>query len=76
MAPGFMKGSMAVNQSISSSFDPAKLNCISCDKEHPIIGNMSVVVVLSDQNFVSTLTGVSNDCINHQNRKCDTVRIT
>jgi hypothetical protein len=59
-----MKGSMAVNQSISSSFDPAKLNCISCDKEHPFIGNTPVVVVLSDQNFVSTLTGVSNDCIN------------
>jgi hypothetical protein len=32
-----MKGNNIVNESISASFDPAKLVCISCNAEHPVI---------------------------------------
>jgi hypothetical protein len=34
-----MKGNSTVNKSISSSFDPSKLVCVSCNSEHPVIGN-------------------------------------
>ncbi len=50
-----MKGSYTVNESLSCSFDPSTLTCLSCKKEHEIVGNQPVVLVLSDQNFVSHL---------------------
>ncbi len=53
-----------VNQSISSSFDPAKMMCISCKHEHPVISKKPVVMIFSDQNFVSSLETTNAGCIN------------
>jgi hypothetical protein len=58
-----MRGNVTVNQSISSSFDPAKLTCISCDQEHTIVGKEPLVVMFSDQNFVPTLKSADRGCI-------------
>jgi hypothetical protein len=58
-----MRGNETVNQSISSSFDPAKLMCVSCSNEHPIYDKKPVVIMFSDQNFVPTLNGSCRDCI-------------
>jgi hypothetical protein len=58
-----MRGNVTVNQSISSSFDPAKLTCISCEQEHAIVGKEPLVVMFSDQNFVPTLTSADKGCI-------------
>jgi hypothetical protein len=58
-----MRGNETVNQSISSSIDPAKLICISCDTEHNIVGKDPIVVMLSDQNFVPFLNNTSRGCI-------------
>ncbi len=58
-----MRGNETVNQSISSSFDPAKLMCISCSSEHPVFYKKPVVIILSDQNFVPSLSGKCGDCI-------------
>jgi hypothetical protein len=44
----FQRGPQTVNQSISASFDPAKLICISCDAEHPIIRDSPTVLLFSD----------------------------
>jgi hypothetical protein len=44
----FQRGPVTVNQSISASFDPAKLICISCDIEHPIVQQNPVVILFSD----------------------------
>jgi hypothetical protein len=49
------------NQNISFSFDPATLQCISCEIEHSILktgeGGAPPIIVLSDQNFIPTLCG-------------------
>jgi hypothetical protein len=49
------------NQNISFSFDPATLQCISCENEHSILktgeGGAPPIIVLSDQNFIPTLCG-------------------
>jgi hypothetical protein len=58
-----MRGNVTVNQSISASFDPAKLTCISCENEHCIIGKDPFVVMFSDQNFVPTLSSPGRECI-------------
>jgi hypothetical protein len=59
-----MKGNATVNQSVSMSFDPSKLNCISCGNEHAVITGNPTVVVFSDQNFVPTLNCKNGGCIN------------
>jgi hypothetical protein len=59
-----MKGNITVNESISFSFDPSKLMCVSCSVEHEIIGKKPVVFLFTDQNFVSTLPSKSKECVN------------
>ncbi len=51
-----MRGNATVNESLSASFDPAKLRCISCQNEHSIIHKSPSVLIFSDQNFVPTLS--------------------
>ena len=48
-----------VNQNISVSFDPATLKCTSCASQHSILptNGSGLVVMVSDQNFVSCLSG-------------------
>jgi hypothetical protein len=48
-------GNTTINQSVSMSFDPSKLNCFSCGNEHAVITKKPAVVMFSDQNFVSSL---------------------
>jgi hypothetical protein len=57
------KGNETVNQSISLSFDPNNLTCVSCATEHPIGKTKPVTVFFSDQNFVSRLEGVGQSCL-------------
>jgi hypothetical protein len=57
------KGTETVNQSISISFDPNNLTCISCPTEHKIIGCVPVTVAFSDQNFVANIAGQNGTCI-------------
>jgi hypothetical protein len=59
-----MKGNITMNESLSCSFDHSKLTCLSCEKEHKILGNQPVVLALSDQNFVSHLECENENCIN------------
>jgi hypothetical protein len=59
-----MKGNNIVNESISASFDPAKLVCISCSTEHPVICKSPSVFLFSDQNFVSSIGSSTKDCVN------------
>jgi hypothetical protein len=59
-----MKGNVCVNQLLSSSFDPSKHSCISCKKEHPVVGKNSTVYFFNDQNFVSNLCCDNGYCIN------------
>jgi hypothetical protein len=59
-----MKGNNTVNESISSSFDPSKLVCISCSVEHPVIGKKPSVFLFSDQNFVSSIASQTKECVN------------
>jgi hypothetical protein len=52
------KGGKTINQSVSVSFDPANLTCITCGSEHKIIDNRyNNVIALSDQNFVPFIGG-------------------
>jgi len=53
-----------VNQSLSVSFDPGTMMCITCRKEHSILpeDGSSLVLIVSDQNFVTTMSGGST-CI-------------
>jgi hypothetical protein len=60
----FQRGPLTVNQSISASFDLAKLVCVSCDTEHPVISDCPLVLLFTDQNFVSSLSSPSKECIN------------
>jgi hypothetical protein len=59
-----MKGNVSVNESISCSFDPATLTCLSCSTEHSIVSKDPILVLFSDQNFPPTLAGPSSNCIN------------
>jgi hypothetical protein len=59
-----MKGNSTVNESISSSFDPSKLVCVSCNSEHPVIGKKPSVFLFSDQNFVSSVISQTKECVN------------
>ncbi len=59
-----MKGNEVVNESISASFDPAKLVCISCNIEHAIVGEKPSCYLFSDQNFVSSISSPSKECVN------------
>ena len=54
------KGEGLANQSISASFDPATLVCISCEKQHPLLGNKPVCICVSDQNFLPNISGGRN----------------
>jgi hypothetical protein len=49
------RAGVTVNQSISMSFDPSNLSCITCKTEHEIIGKLPTVLCFSDQNFVPSL---------------------
>jgi Zn finger protein HypA/HybF involved in hydrogenase expression len=60
----FQKGTVTVNQSISASFDPAKLVCVSCSSDHPVVQKNPIVVFFTDQNFVPTLSPNCSECIN------------
>jgi hypothetical protein len=59
-----LKGNTTVNQSISMYFDPSKMVCISCEKEHNIVTRKPLVVLFSDQNFVPSLPANQEACIN------------
>jgi hypothetical protein len=59
-----MRGNAVVNESLSCSFNPAKLVCISCACEHSVVGKDPVVVLFSDQNFVASLACEKEKCIN------------
>ena len=50
-----------VNQTMSSTFDPLTMICTVCEKEHSIIPSdgSDLIVMISDQNFVSTLSGAT-----------------
>ena len=59
-----LRGGIAVNQNMSATFDPATLICITCKKEHPVIANTGpICICVSDQNFVSNLSGTDGMCI-------------
>ncbi len=53
-----MKGNNMANESISASFDPGKLICISCGKDHNVIGK-SPTVVLSFPSKISRLRWIA-----------------
>jgi hypothetical protein len=46
------------------SFDPSKLACVCCKNEHKIVTNKPLTIFSSDQNFVATMVGDSDDCLN------------
>jgi hypothetical protein len=58
------EGSDTVNQSISVSFDPGKLLCVSCNGGHSILGKKPATVFFSDQNFIASMAGTGNTCLN------------
>ncbi len=58
-----MKGSQTVNQSVSASFDPSCLTCVTCKNEHKVIDTKPVTICFSDQNFVSSLAAEGGQCI-------------
>jgi hypothetical protein len=58
-----MRGNQTVNKSLSASFDPGKLVCVSCATEHSILSKSPSVVIFLDQNFVPTLTAKEQCCI-------------
>ncbi len=39
------KGNVTANQSISLSFDPTNMSCISCTAEHTIVGSIPITVI-------------------------------
>ncbi len=61
---GLFTGNTAVNQSLSSSFDPAKLSCVCCKFEHCIVTKQPMTVLFSDQNFISSMEADSGNCLN------------
>jgi hypothetical protein len=58
-----LKGNAAVNQSLSSSFDPSNLNCVCCKSEHLIVGAKPISVCFTDQNFVPSLPSNDGGCV-------------
>ena len=53
-----------VHQSISCSFDPANLKCITCDLEHSIVNaQKTLTLCIADQHFVPDLSGGAGGCI-------------
>jgi hypothetical protein len=58
-----LRGTETVNQSISLSFDPANLLCLSCNVEHNVIGNKPMTMCFSDQNFVAGLPFSNGNCV-------------
>jgi hypothetical protein len=59
-----LKGNITVNQSLSCSFDPSSLICVSCKHEHEIVGVRPISVCFSDQNFVARLPSEGGGCVN------------
>jgi hypothetical protein len=59
-----MRVNTTVNESLSASFDPANLVCISCGNDHQILDKKPVMFLFSDQNFVATIPGQNKDCLN------------
>jgi hypothetical protein len=55
-----------VNRNISLSFDPATLVCVASEKQHPILqtgeGGAPPIIVITDQNFMPTLSG-GDSCV-------------
>jgi hypothetical protein len=58
-----LKGNCTVNQSLSSSFDPASLVCVSCKNEHVVVGTKPITVCFSDQNFVTSVPSKDGECV-------------
>jgi hypothetical protein len=58
-----LRGNETVNQSISLSFDPTNLVCLSCNAEHNVIGNKPLTMCFSDQNFVASLPFSNGNCV-------------
>jgi hypothetical protein len=51
-----MKGGKQSNEVITSSFDPATLNCLACTSPHRVLDKLKpVTICFSDQNFIPTL---------------------
>ena len=46
-----------VNQSITSSFDPATMTCLACKDKHNILREEGFVVLFTDQNFPAVVKG-------------------
>jgi hypothetical protein len=59
-----LRGNATVNQSISLSFDPANLTCLSCTDEHIVTGTKPVTMCFADQNFVASIPFTNGNCIN------------
>ena len=60
------RGGDFVNQSVTITFDPNYLSCLSCPNEHPIVDGQGkpTVGVVCDQNFVSMWPGTDpNNCV-------------
>jgi hypothetical protein len=57
------KGNITVNQSVSMSFDPANMSCITCKSEHKIMAGSPITVIFSDQNCVANIEGSNGSCI-------------
>jgi hypothetical protein len=45
------KGNVMVNQSVSLSFDPTNMSCISCTTEHKIVGSFPITVIFLRSKF-------------------------
>jgi hypothetical protein len=58
-------GERIVNQNMSLSFDPLTLICTCCNSPHSIIpsNGAGLVIIVSDQNFLSCVTGSNNNCV-------------
>ncbi len=59
----FKQGQVTVNQSVSLSFDPSSLLCVTCEAGHTIIDNKPVTIFFSDQNFIANLEGKNGSCL-------------
>jgi hypothetical protein len=58
-----LRGNETVNQSISLSFDPTNMVCLSCNAEHNVVGNKPLMMCFSDQNFVASLPFSNGNCV-------------
>jgi hypothetical protein len=50
-----MRGGQQRNDVMTSTFDPATLNCVTCKKSHGILDGGPVAIIVTDQNFVPAL---------------------